>query len=105
MNIWEKIKLWTTSISKVVKFIMDKVGEAKALKEKQENFKTWVDWVIALIGDALQYAAELEALVNPAPVKTKGVSVKAVKKEKAQISTNYKTAFFREKAETLNKQL
>ena len=42
MNIWEKIKLWTTSISKVVKFIMDKVGEAKALKEKQENFKTWV---------------------------------------------------------------
>lgn len=42
MNIWEKIKLWTTSISKVVKFIMDKVGEAKALKEKQEKIlKTW----------------------------------------------------------------
>jgi len=105
MNIWEKIELWTTSISKVVKFIMDKVGEAKAMKEKQENFKTWVDWVIALISDALQYAAELEALVNPAPVQTKGASIKAAKKAKAQISGNYKTAFFREKAEKLNKQL
>jgi len=105
MNVFEKIELWTTSISKVVKFIMDKVGEAKAMKEKQENFKTWVDWVIALISDALQYAAELEALVNPAPVQTKGASIKAAKKAKAQISGNYKTAFFREKAEKLNKQL
>ena len=102
MNVFEKIKLWFTSISKIVKFLTDTFGEAKILKDKQANFKDWVEFVIAFIKDALQYADEIAALAQSQPVQTKGQVIKAVKQDKA-ISTNFKTAFFREKAQNFNK--
>ena len=102
MNVFEKIKVWFTSVSKIVKFLTDTFGEAKILKDKQANFKDWVEFVIAFIKDALQYADEIAALAQSQPVQTKGQVIKAVKQGKA-ISTNFKTAFFKEKAQNFNK--
>ena len=102
MNVFEKIKLWLTSISKIVKFLTDTFGEAKILKDKKANFKTWADFVIAFIKDALQYADEIAALAQSQPVQTKGQVIKAVKQDKV-ISTNFKTAYFKEKAKNFNK--
>lgn len=102
MNVFEKIKLWFTSISKIVKFLTDTFGEAKILKDKQANFKDWVEFVIAFIKDAIQYADEIAALSQAQPVQTKGQIVKAAKQDKA-ISTNFKTAYFQEKAKNFNK--
>ena len=79
MNVFEKIKLWFTSISKIVKFLTDTFGEAKILKDKQANFKTWADFVIAFIKDALQYADEIAALAQSQPVQTKGAGNKSRK--------------------------
>jgi hypothetical protein len=102
MNVFEKIKLWFTSISKIVKFLTDTFGEAKILKDKQANFKDWVEFVIAFIKDALQYADEIAALSQAQPVQTKGQVIKAVKENKS-LSANFQTAFFREKAQNFNK--
>ena len=102
MNVFEKIKLWFTSISKIVKFLTDTFGEAKILKDKQANFKDWVEFVIAFIKDALQYADEIAALAQSQPVQTKGQVIKAVKENKS-LSANFQTAFFREKAQNFNK--
>ena len=102
MNVFEKIKLWFTSISKIVKFLTDTFGEAKILKDKQANFKDWVEFVIAFIKDAIQYADEIAALSQAQPVQTKGQVIKAVKQDK-KISANYKTAYFKEKAQNFNK--
>ena len=104
MNVFEKIKLWFTSISKIVKFLTDTFGEAKILKDKQANFKDWVEFVIAFIKDALQYADEIAALSQAQPVQTKGQVIKAVKKTKAEpISTKFRTKYFITKAENFNK--
>ena len=102
MNVFEKIKLWFTSVSKIVKFLTDTFGEAKILKDKQANFKDWVEFVIAFIKDALQYADEIAALSQAQPVQTKGQVIKAVKENKS-LSANFQTAFFREKAQNFNK--
>ncbi|MFA5433750.1 MAG: hypothetical protein WC319_12920 [Candidatus Paceibacterota bacterium] len=102
MNVFEKIKLWFTSISKVVNFLINTYKDAEVLADKKANFKTWADFVIAFIKDALQYADEIAALAQSQPVQTKGQVIKAVKQDKA-ISTNFQTAFFREKAQNFNK--
>jgi hypothetical protein len=102
MNVFEKIKLWFTSVSKIVKFLTDTFGEAKILKDKQANFKDWVEFIIAFIKDALQYADEIAALAQSRPVQTKGQVIKAVKENKS-LSANFQTAFFREKAQNFNK--
>ena len=102
MYVFEKIKLWFTSISMIVKFLTDTFGEAKILKDKQANFKDLVEFVIAFIKDAIQYADEIAALAQSQPVQTKGQVIKAVKQDKA-ISTNFKTAYFKEKAKNFNK--
>ena len=102
MNVFEKIKLWFTSISKVVNFLINTYKDAEVLADKKANFKTWADFVIAFIKDALQYADEIAALAQAQPVQTKGQVIKAVKQDN-KISANYKTAFFREKAQNFNK--
>jgi len=102
MNVFEKIKLWFTSISKVVNFLINTYKDAEVLADKKANFKTWADFVIAFIKDALQYADEIAALAQSQPVQTKGQVIKAVKQDK-KISANYKTAYFKEKAQNFNK--
>ena len=102
MNVFEKIKLWFTSISKVVNFLINTYKDAEVLADKKANFKTWADFVIAFIKDALQYADEIAALAQSRPVQTKGQVIKAVKQDK-KISANYKTAYFKEKAKNFNK--
>ena len=102
MNVFEKIKLWFTSISKVVNFLINTYKDAEVLADKKANFKTWADFVIAFIKDALQYADEIAALAQSQPVQTKGQVIKAVKQDK-KISANYKTAYFKEKAKNFNK--
>ena len=102
MNVFEKIKLWFTSISKVVNFLVNTYKDAEVLADKKANFKTWADFVIAFIKDALQYADEIAALAQAQPVQTKGQVIKAVKQDK-KISANYKTAYFKEKAQNFNK--
>ena len=102
MNVFEKIKLWFTSISKVVNFLVNTYKDAEVLADKKANFKTWADFVIAFIKDALQYADEIAALAQSQPVQTKGQVIKAVKQDK-KISANYKTAYFKEKAKNFNK--
>ena len=102
MNVFEKIKLWFTSISKVVNFLINTYKDAEVLADKKANFKTWADFVIAFIKDALQYADEIAALAQAQPVQTKGQVIKAVKQDK-KISANYKTAYFKEKAKNFNK--
>ena len=102
MNVFEKIKLWFTSISKVVNFLINTYKDAEVLADKKANFKTWADFVIAFIKDALQYADEIAALSQAQPVQTKGQVIKAVKQDK-KISANYKTAYFKEKAQNFNK--
>ena len=102
MNVFEKIKLWFTSISKVVNFLINTYKDAEVLADKKANFKTWADFVIAFIKDALQYADEIAALAQSRPVQTKGQVIKAVKQDK-KISANYQTAFFKEKAQNFNK--
>ena len=102
MNVFEKIKLWFTSISKVVNFLVNTYKDAEVLADKKANFKTWADFVIAFIKDALQYADEIAALAQSQPVQTKGQVIKAVKQDK-KISANYKTAYFKEKAQNFNK--
>ena len=102
MNVFEKIKLWFTSISKVVNFLINTYKDAEVLADKKANFKTWADFVIAFIKDALQYADEIAALAQSKPVQTKGQVIKAVKQDK-KISANYKTAYFKEKAQNFNK--
>ena len=102
MNVFEKIKLWFTSISKVVNFLINTYKDAEVLADKKANFKTWADFVIAFIKDALQYADEIAALAQAQPVQTKGQVIKAVKQDK-KISANYKTAYFKEKAQNFNK--
>jgi hypothetical protein len=85
-----------------VKFLTDTFGEAKILKDKQANFKDWVEFIIAFIKDALQYADEIAALAQSQPVQTKGQVIKAVKENKS-LSANFQTAFFKEKAKNFNK--
>jgi hypothetical protein len=102
MNVFEKIKLWFTSISKVVNFLINTYKDAEVLADKKANFKTWADFVIAFIKDALQYADEIAALAQAQPVQTKGQVIKAVKENKS-LSANFQTAFFREKAQNFNK--
>ena len=102
MNVFEKIKLWFTSISKVVNFLINTYKDAEVLADKKANFKTWADFVIAFIKDALQYADEIAALAQSQPVQTKGQVIKAVKENKS-LSANFQTAFFREKAQNFNK--
>jgi len=102
MNVFEKIKLWFTSISKVVNFLVNTYKDAEILADKKANFKTWADFVIAFIKDALQYADEIAALAQAQPVQTKGQVIKAVKENKS-LSANFQTAFFREKAQNFNK--
>ena len=102
MNVFEKIKLWFTSISKVVNFLVNTYKDAEVLADKKANFKTWADFVIAFIKDALQYAAELEALVNPAPVQTKGVKVTAKVKASTKLTGHYRTTYFKEQARRHN---
>ena len=104
MNVFEKIKLWFTSISKVVNFLINTYKDAEVLADKKANFKTWADFVIAFIKDALQYADEIAALSQAQPVQTKGQVIKAVKKTKAEpISTKFRTKYFITKAEDFNK--
>ena len=102
MNVFEKIKLWFTSISKVVNFLINTYKDAEVLADKKANFKTWADFVIAFIKDALQYADEISALAQAQPVQTKGQVIKAVKENKS-LSANFQTAFFKEKAQNFNK--
>ena len=102
MNVFEKIKLWFTSISKVVNFLINTYKDAEVLADKKANFKTWADFVIAFIKDALQYADEIAALAQAQPVQTKGQVIKAVKQDK-KISANYKTAYFKKRAQNFNK--
>ena len=102
MNVFEKIKLWFTSISKVVNFLINTYKDAEVLGDKKANFKTWADFVIAFIKDALQYADEIAALAQSQPVQTKGQVIKAVKQDK-KISTNYQTAYFKKRAQNFNK--
>ena len=102
MNVFEKIKLWFTSISKVVNFLINTYKDAEVLADKKANFKTWADFVIAFIKDALQYADEIAALAQAQPVQTKGQVIKAVK-ENRSLSANFQTAFFKEKAQNFNK--
>ena len=102
MNVFEKIKLWFTSISKVVNFLINTYKDAEVLADKKANFKTWADFVIAFIKDALQYADEIAALAQSQPVQTKGQVIKAVKENKS-LSANFQTAFFKEKAQNFNK--
>ena len=102
MNVFEKIKLWFTSISKVVNFLVNTYKDAEVLADKKANFKTWADFVIAFIKDALQYADEIAALAQSQPVQTKGQVIKAVKENKS-LSANFQTAFFKEKAQNFNK--
>ena len=102
MNVFEKIKLWFTSISKVVNFLINTYKDAEVLADKKANFKTWADFVIAFIKDALQYADEISALAQAQPVQTKGQVIKAVKENKS-LSANFQTAYFKEKAQNFNK--
>ena len=39
MNVFEKIKLWFTSISKVVNFLVNTYKDAEVLADKKANFK------------------------------------------------------------------
>ena len=102
MNVFEKIKLWFTSISKVVNFLINTYKDAEVLADKKANFKTWADFVIAFIKDALQYADEIAALAQAQPVQTKGQVIKAVKQDK-KISANFQTAYFKKRAQNFNK--
>ena len=102
MNVFEKIKLWFTSISKVVNFLINTYKDAEVLADKKANFKTWADFVIAFIKDALQYADEIAALAQSRPVQTKGQVIKAVKQDK-KISANFQTAYFKKRAQNFNK--
>lgn len=102
MSVFEKIKLWFTSISKVVNFLVNTYKDAEVLADKKANFKTWADFVIAFIKDALQYADEIAALAQSQPVQTKGKVIKSVKQDKA-ISTNFQTAYFKKMAQNFNK--
>ena len=102
MNVFEKIKLWFTSISKVVNFLVNTYKDAEVLADKKANFKTWADFVIAFIKDALQYADEIAALAQAQPVQTKGQVIKAVKENKS-LSANFKTAYFKKRAQNFNK--
>ena len=102
MNAFEKIKLWFTSISKVVNFLINTYKDAEVLADKKANFKTWADFVIAFIKDALQYADEIAALAQSRPVQTKGQVIKAVKQDK-KISANFQTAYFKKRAQNFNK--
>ena len=105
MNVFEKIKVWFTSISKVVNFLINTYKDAEVLADKKANFKTWTEFVIAFIQDALQYAEEIASLVKEtAPIQTKGQVIKAVKKSKVEpISTKFRTKYFITKAEDFNK--
>ena len=102
MHVFEQIILGFTAISKVVNFLINTYKDAEVLADKKANFKTWADFVIAFIKDALQYADEIAALAQSQPVQTKGQVIKAVKQDN-KISTNFQTAFFREKAQNFNK--
>ena len=105
MNIFEKIKLWFTSISGIVNFLLETFKEAGILADKKANFKTWTEFVIAFIQDALQYAEEIASLTKEtAPIQTKGQVIKAVKKSKTEpISTKFRTKYFITKVEDFNK--
>ena len=61
-----------------------------------------MEFVIAFIKEAIQYADEIAALAQSQPVQTKGQVIKAVKQDRV-ISTNFKTAYFKEKAKNFNK--
>ena len=102
MNVFEKIKLWFTSISKVVNFLVNTYKDAEVLADKKANFKTWADFFIAFIKDALQYADEIAALAQAQPVQTKGQVIKAVKENKS-LYANFKTAYFKKRAQNFNK--
>ena len=98
----ERIKIYFTNISKIVNFIVDTVGEAQALKDKKANGWTWTQWVIAFLEDAFQYAQELAALSNPAPVQTKGVRITATAKPSQKLTGHYRTTYFKEQARRHN---
>lgn len=98
----ERIKIYFTNISKIVNFIMDTVGEAQALKDKKANGWTWTQWVLAILEDAFQYAQELAALSNSAPVQTKGAKVTAGTKASMKLTGHYRTTYFKEQARRHN---
>ena len=102
MKLFDKIKLYFTSASKIVKFIIETVGEAQALKDKKANGWTWTQWVIAFLEDAFKYAQELAALSSPAPVQTKGVKVTEKVKATTKLTGNYRTTYFKEQARRHN---
>lgn len=98
MNLFEKIKMWFSGIGKIVKFLMDTYTEGKVLADKKANFKTWVDYILAVLQDALDYAKMVENMVKGIPTKgavTQNVDVSVIK------HTNFRTMLFREKAEAL----
>jgi hypothetical protein len=104
MKLFDKIKLYFTSASKIVKFIIETVGEAQALKDKKVNFRTWTEWVIAFISDALQYAQEIESLKDQQGIQTKGAQLQsaAAAPKKKLLTGQYKTEFFKEHVKRYN---
>jgi len=101
MNVFEKIKLWFTSISKVVNFLVETYKEAGVLADKKANFKTWADFVIAFIKDALQYADDISKLAQGTTIQTKGQVVSSVPSN--PVLGEYKTMYFQNKAKNLKK--
>ena len=98
----ERIKIYFTNISKIVNFIMKTVGEAQALKDKKANGWTWTEWVLAFLEDAFQYAQELAALSNSAPVQTKGAKVTAGAKASMKLTLQDRTSYFKEQVRSHN---
>lgn len=101
MNVFDKIKLWFTSISKVVNFLVETYKEAGVLADKKANFKTWADFVIAFIKDALQYADDISKLAQGTTIQTKGQVVSSVPSN--PVLGEYKTMYFQNKAKNLKK--
>jgi len=101
MNVFEKIKLWFTSISKVVNFLVNTYKDAEILADKKANFKTWADFVIAFIKDALQYADDISKLAQGTTIQTKGQVVSSVPSN--PVLGEYKTMYFQNKAKNLKK--
>ena len=101
MNVFEKIKLWFTSITGIVNFLVETYKEAGVLADKKANFKTWTDFVIAFIKDAMQYADDISKLAQGTTIQTKGQVVSSV--PSSVKLGEYKTMYFQNKAKGLKK--
>ena len=99
MNLFEKIKMWFSGIGKIVKFLMDTYTEGKVLADKKANFKTWVDYILAVLQDALDYAKMVEELIKGEP-KAMAASVSTKSADKPA-TPQFRTAIYREKADAL----